>query len=79
MFLDFTTLKYIFFLILGSHGVDYEACGFLVSNAVYFVDSPAFLRNIRVSPPSSGSKRKPSKKPAQTGDKLNEPLMEDPA
>jgi hypothetical protein len=46
---------------------DYEVYGLLACNAMYFRDSLMFQRNI--SPPSSGSESKPSKKPAEAGNK----------
>jgi hypothetical protein len=41
-------------------------------NALYFAENPTIQRNI--SSPSSGSTSKPSKKPAEAGDKFSSKL-----
>jgi hypothetical protein len=54
--------------ISGSHCGDYEEHGLVGYNAVSFGEGLTFRRNI--SPPSSGSKSKLSKKPAEANGKL---------
>jgi hypothetical protein len=64
----------MFFVFLQNHLFP-EDYNILSCNTVYFGESLAFQWNL--THPSSGSKRKPSKKPAEAGSRLSQMCREE--